>query len=291
MRDPFEAEDLFIPYIHGDPPPSAIDMQALQKGINRVLKQETKLLALTLDGRDGVDLREVRGHFYRGYARPRMWEQYGEGHMGVCLLYDERLVPEVVGTLRTRGRIFQGRVTYTATAYTGLHESPLDYRKVQSGALTLEQLLASALDTIPQQLFFAKLDDWAAEQEYRIALHSDATDYEFVGVHGLLKGVVIGHRFPESELYPLIPMCAERAAVLARLEWESGFPQLRVIYNPTAPFAFSADHPQTGHLVRVWQDAVEAIHPSHEEWEATRVTETPVGIPVGPPEAYRSRFL
>lgn len=289
MADPVEAKDAFAPFSYQDPPPPNAEVNALQAGVNRILKHETKLLSFTLDGVGVDDLRAPPSHFHRGYARPRMWEHYAERHSGVCLLYDEHLVERVVDNLQPRGSVLDGRVRYSATPYTGLHESPIDYGRVQRGEETLDDLLAEVGERVPKELFFTKFDDWATEHEYRIVLHSLTSDYEFVDVSGLLKGVVVGHLFPDSELHPLIPLCAEQGAILARVDWEQGHPQFIPIYNPTVPLRFSTDSP-TGHLVAPLRDQLEGVHPSEEEWQRARRPMNPSGTPLGPPETFRSRF-
>ncbi len=217
MRDPVEAKDAFVPYAFNDPHPPKAEVDALQAGVNRILKHETKLLSFTLDGVGVNDLRAPPSQFHRGYARPRMWEHYAERHSGVCLLYDEHLVERVVETLQPRGSVLDGSVRYSATPYMGLHESPVDYREVQRGEKSLDDLLAEVRKSVPEKLFFTKSDDWATEREYRIVLDSLTDDYEFVDVSGLLRGVLVGPFFPESELHPLIPLCAERGEVVRDL--------------------------------------------------------------------------
>jgi Protein of unknown function (DUF2971) len=44
------------------------------------------VLAFSGDAGDGVGLRHAT--FDCAWARPRMWEQYGDNHTGACLLFD-----------------------------------------------------------------------------------------------------------------------------------------------------------------------------------------------------------
>ena len=55
--------------------------------------------------------------YRRGYARPRMWEQYGDNHRGVCLVFDKaELHATVMPQLEALGPHWHGAVTYSNAA-------------------------------------------------------------------------------------------------------------------------------------------------------------------------------
>ena len=86
MRDPIENKD-WVHVLLGSPAWSVEKVRELEAVANAVA-YETKILSFTLDG----STEGRRTEYARGYARPRMWEQYGQNHEGVCLVFDhERL--------------------------------------------------------------------------------------------------------------------------------------------------------------------------------------------------------
>jgi hypothetical protein len=119
MRDPLEAKDVYV----GVVPPPSMALPAtyetlhddLNTNVNRVLKREFKLLSMTADDTPSPAgaFPVGDGHFGRCYARPRMWEQYAEGHRGLCLLFDyDQLIDTVSSAMAGYGSYRHGSVTY-----------------------------------------------------------------------------------------------------------------------------------------------------------------------------------
>ena len=84
MRDPVENKDI-LPSIawRGDPPDAgrAIDEVYAQL---KAARDRMRVLSFTHD----ADRRAEYAGFDCCWSRPRMWEQYGDKHRGVCLLFD-----------------------------------------------------------------------------------------------------------------------------------------------------------------------------------------------------------
>src|SRR4051794_31814366 len=69
-----------------------------------------RLLAFTRDLGDGVELRDPR--FNSSWARPRMWEQYGDNHTGACLLFDRDRVEATLRNDVGDDNLYTGDVRY-----------------------------------------------------------------------------------------------------------------------------------------------------------------------------------
>jgi Protein of unknown function (DUF2971) len=85
MRDPVESQDV-LPVISGwgDPPGADSAPWAVLEDV-KATRDAMRVLAFSRDVGDGVG---VRPGFDCCWARPRMWEQYGDNHRGACLLFD-----------------------------------------------------------------------------------------------------------------------------------------------------------------------------------------------------------
>lgn len=135
----------------------------------------------------------------RGFALPRMWAQYARDNTGICFILDkEKLLSRVE-------RLFPVHMK-RSVEYKSFFESyriTPDYMEELSeridmggnGTLTLMSILQNNRDFVEFN-FFAKLDDWANEHEFRIIALADYAD-STVYVDKLstyLCGVVVGEK-------------------------------------------------------------------------------------------------
>ena len=221
MRDPIENKDI-LPSIgwSGDPPEAgrAIDeVYALIKAA----RDRMRVLSLTRDA-------EARGP-YPGFdccwSRPRMWEQYGDVHRGVCLLFDPAALQRAIGEAWPPERTYMRDVDYTregiaaSTARTFIDERMFE-GKVRA------QAVADYVAARHDAFFFLKSDDFATEYEHRVVLAAGGDDYAFVSYGDALVGVVLGERFPECQRPRAIEECSRIDVKLGRMHWEHGRPHV-----------------------------------------------------------------
>lgn len=118
MRDPLEAREwgLHVVSFLDESPETTPDEKVLATEAVRLaaqgLKERVKLLCLTVDADLGL---EQMGAFARGYAKPRMWEQYADNHAGACLLLSKALMDDAMEAALRRAVGMTARVTYTET--------------------------------------------------------------------------------------------------------------------------------------------------------------------------------
>ncbi len=163
------------------------------------------------------------------YARPRMWDQYGDKHRGVCLVFDRAALQE---TAQAAG---QGTITFSAVEYTegGFHDtqgaSAPDLAGFDVGGAE-EAVFEHSLRYFYDFLFVKTLD-WAAEHEYRFVLDPDSVGFEpippdeqvFLPIESSLRYVMIGQEFPEERLPALLEVLAGYPDVeVRRVLWENG---------------------------------------------------------------------
>lgn len=180
-----------------------------------------KLLALTVDAPPEAGYGGHAEPFGRGWARARMWDQYAEGHRGVCLLFDQdRLTKNLRGSLRKQGipAPWRGAVVYTPEGPSELLSMALEGKVTPRG-------VADFIEQHQDALFFRKATDWATEFEYRFVVTGPA-DSEFVEVDygDALEAVIVGERFPPWQWASAVESC-QRAGVEAwRLDWSTRRP-------------------------------------------------------------------
>jgi hypothetical protein len=273
MRDPLEAKDLYIALAPastlptGSPfPPLTYESihRELNEGVSHILKQEFKLLSMTADDAPSPagGFPAGEGHFGRCYARPRMWEQYAEGHRGLCLLFNhDRLIEEVSAALRNRQWFRHRPVSYRPMS-AGLRADPhLEWEAVLSQPM--DALIASLVEKRAPESFFEKFDDYASEQEYRFVVRAPEEQFLQIDFGQSLGGVVIGAEFPDAELRPLIFLCARLGTALLRMEWRQGLGQIAGFYNPTIPL----EHNHAAEIAP-YRDELSKWHPSLADYEA-----------------------
>jgi hypothetical protein len=229
MRDPVENKDwlegLLAPITWPDE-----DVERVIELVHATL-ETTKILSLTLDS--PLD-RGTSAEYARGYARPRMWEQYAENHQGVCLVFDRATFHEhLMHLLPAHPETIAGEVVYAnAPLESHVKARALDVTRLSvEGEGDIRAGLHAHIDRHSPELFFRKLEDWRSEREYRYLLLDQ--DAGVVAVpHRGLRGVIVGERFPSWQLAGAAAVCHDAGAVLRKMQW-GPFPP--GVFDPLAP--------------------------------------------------------
>jgi hypothetical protein len=211
--------------------------------VNRVMKEEWKVLCFTLDrsnpdkiSEDPIEITYAQ-YFDPEYARPRMWAQYAENHTGVCLLFDrEKLDQNLQRELGERCEIFQGEVVYDPIRYMALSIIPPLPRNLLNDIKDLSPEDAARKYVLEhyQSLFLRKHPDWGSETEYRWLIHSLGNQEEYVSIEGAMKAILVGADFPKVYEPSLRSLCEGLKIPAGRINWESGIPKVEFgsIYQP-----------------------------------------------------------
>ena len=64
------------------------NLSSLSGQLSEGIKKNTHILCFCQDA-DGLTGDHLKDIFLRGFARPRMWAQYGGNHQGVCLVFEK----------------------------------------------------------------------------------------------------------------------------------------------------------------------------------------------------------
>lgn len=217
MRDPRESHLWAASGSHYGPP--VPKENALFFGFTDRLMEEKatfKVMSLTRD----VERPPPNEIFGRGFARPRLWEQYGGNHAGVCLCFDRTvLVSHLETELNGLGATRHGDVVYEDAPIYVLH---FDMREVV--ARGINPVVDELLDTQVDELFFTKLCDWETEFEYRFVVRTGDADPVFVNIADALRGVILGPLVSRYYLPAIQALCDPHGTHIAQLHWQNGRP-------------------------------------------------------------------
>jgi hypothetical protein len=227
LRDPVENKDWVEQLWTGLSWPDA-DVMRFDRQAKRPLT-ETKIVSFTLDATAAGDSPEHA----RGYARPRMWEQYADNHAGACLVFERvRLTDLLMLDLAKHRQAISDEVLYSNTPRQG-HEHA---RSLNAAALThegegdIEEGLRKHVSIHAEELFFRKLEDWASENEYRFLVLDDNERVVHTPYGDALRAVIVGERFPDWQLAAAARACASAQVDLRQILW-GAFPP--GVYTPT----------------------------------------------------------
>jgi Protein of unknown function (DUF2971) len=219
MRDPAENKDI-LPNVawYGDLPNADREVHVHIKAV----RDRMRVLSLTRDAEDG-------GGSYRQldccWARPRMWEQYGDDHRGACLLFDparlERAIREQWPDERTR---HLRKVEYKREGSAEVYHRGLVADKILSAADPAEAV-ADYINANSDAYFFLKSEDFATEYEYRVVLAAGDGDYAWIDYGDSLVGVALGERFPEWQDLGAIRECENVGVTPGWIAWFNGRPR------------------------------------------------------------------
>jgi hypothetical protein len=194
LRDPFENKALYLAGGGSINSNFEDDLQAvsvLESHLGPV-RDQARLLSLS-QGREKTDETGSEQLYLGPWARPRMWEQYGDNHAGVCFVFDRRTLLKTADESGLR----HGAVNYTLAGWRESAAATPDLTgfDLANADAASAKYLAAHWDSI----FLLKTDDYASEHEYRLISEptpdgSDPGDV-FLPIADALRFVVVGERF------------------------------------------------------------------------------------------------
>lgn len=225
-NDPKEAKDWeFSALTHQNRDLSSLGNPELSLWFSAALKQNARLACFSLDA-PTLTGEHVQDILKRGFSRPRMWDQYGDKHRGVCLVFDRAKLLDAVSARFAALPWIASAVHYNDQGMLRaphLHEYMVDVDALET--LGRVRYVTEHLQTHHKPLFFEKLSDWRDEREWRIVVFADADSDLFAPIDDALIGVIHG-----TEIDPAI---ADELATLAPTE---SFEHMRLLWKNGAPW-------------------------------------------------------
>jgi hypothetical protein len=223
MRDPLEYRELPLMMRYSGTSSPRLPLRRAQEIISD-LRAQMRILSMTMDAEGYTD--EQIHAFGRGYARPRMWEQYAENHTGVCLAFSSScLTGAFVNEMEREGAYNIGPVRYTEGGFVVSDARLLDGDQLREE--TAVEALTKHIVRHNRDFWFLKLLDWETEYEYRFVLFNPTVPSDQpidIPFGPCLKGIVLGERFDNDDLDRIRELSAELDVPLVRLDWRGGRP-------------------------------------------------------------------
>lgn len=168
-----------------------------------------------------------REAYYRaGFARSRMWSQYGEKHTGICFVFDRTQIEEEFNSTFDTKKIFSGSVEYQHYRESFVKARKFDCMNILNQSI--DEALKKQIETYYHEYFFLKSMDYRDEHEYRLIVIVDNNDSISLPIASSLKAVIVGVDFPPDkyECINELTLKCNRSAERWFLSWQDGRPQL-----------------------------------------------------------------
>jgi len=193
----------------------------------RWIRKQAHLLALTVDA---PGYSSHANGFAKGWARARMWEQYGENHAGVCLVFDQGLLKANLQTDLEKQLGFgpyHRMVQYDETGSVGTEATKL---KPASWPKEINaEFVAQYIEDHHDELFFKKTLDWQTEYEYRFVTTASPEKPLLASYGDALIAVIVGDRFPDWQLPSAEKASGAVEVDLLRMHWHGIAPKPRLL--------------------------------------------------------------
>ena len=168
-----------------------------------------------------------RQPYYRaGFARSRMWSQYGMRHTGVCLVFDIKQLEEEFESSFEKNKKFTGRVEYQYFLEKFVRARKIECRNIIDHSV--DEALEMQIDKYYHEYFFLKSMDYRDEHEYRLVVIVDDGNPTGLPIESSLKGVIVGIDFPSEEYERIDALSQNCNSSVERylFSWQEGRPQL-----------------------------------------------------------------
>lgn len=173
--------------------PTYDESMKLWHDVSEEIKTKCKVLCFSKD-MPGLGQDMINDIYLRGFAKPRMWAQYGDNHKGLCFAFErKRIEALLIEQFGQCAELYGSDINYKNSPLKGdITRSPytLDYPLLRE--VGIAEYVKLHIDTYNAELIFEKSLDWRDENEYRFLKHIDSLENQFLHFENALKGIVFG---------------------------------------------------------------------------------------------------
>ncbi|MFJ2320017.1 DUF2971 domain-containing protein [Pseudomonas sp. NPDC087817] len=227
-NDPKESKNWLFDFVSFEQKSDRIsyDRNAMSAWLSDELKRNTRLTCFSLDTGPltGNHLQDI---FNRGFCKPRMWAQYAEKHTGVCLVFNrESLEKEITTQLAMHTPLLGGAVQYKDRGIAR------DIFEEILFSINTDDLEKYGRDRYPaihlrkhyRELFFEKMSDWKAENEFRWVAFAKTTEPLDVKFGSALVGMMFGEDTAEEDKKEMSHLTSGMGVEMRGLKWKNHSP-------------------------------------------------------------------
>jgi len=219
VNDPFEYFDITIGY--GGKLPLNFDNK-IREEMNRQLlsimrksvdKCQNYKIACFCRNEEGANLHHF-SYDKLGFAKPRMWTQYGDSHKGCCIVFDKTKLEE---NIRHQGiNIVKSSSIEYLNSYDLFKNYPHgDYSELKKYGYDgyQEKMIENLVNH-----YFRKHLDFCNENEYRIVIESELED-QYIIVKNTIKMIVVSDKIDNFFLEYLRNYTKQNRIPIIRIFW------------------------------------------------------------------------
>ncbi len=185
---------------------------------NKILRNRYKIACFTTNSNSLNDSMEI---FEKGFAKSRMWSQYGAGHYGVSLGFSKSALLKALTKGHHNKSVFGRHVEYKKR-----RDVDVDARTFNSNILSesqdLNEFAVAHIRDKSDKIFFEKGIDYQEEAEYRLVVEDPENEYVFISTKKCLNCIVLGDRFHNTYVSSVKKLCSRPKVPCKRLYWHSG---------------------------------------------------------------------
>jgi Protein of unknown function (DUF2971) len=149
-----------------------------------------------------------------GWAKPRMWSQYAQGHRGMCIVLSRTELVRAAEKAAAMGNWFcSDHIQYTDSDHLPYPTMNINGNALQSDGL--DKYCRSHLELHGKNLYFIKHLDYRDESEFRIVIHDPDGRAQFIDIRSAIRAVLAADR-TNPVYFPIIESFAAKLKVGAR---------------------------------------------------------------------------
>lgn len=199
----------------------------ISKQVSTAIKSRAHIFCASIDSPEVKSEIGLEIHS-RGFARPRMWDQYGDKHNGVCLIFLREHVNKLISEQFPHDLRVSRQVVYRNKSFIN-NLSPSDPYLINMQHLRrvgIDQYARDHIVTHWEHLFFEKSLDWRDEHEYRWLVANNSEKKIFLNYEESLSAIVFGQDCSEVNIREAIRLAKGSGTKFEQLIWKNSAPWL-----------------------------------------------------------------
>ena len=153
----------------------------------------------------------------KSFCRPAMWAHYADGHKGVSLVFNKKLLISEFNLKSSGLRYFTNNEVVYVDYLNKNYARYTTLENLNQNNEELEKYFTDELLINRWKWFFRKDEDWSNENEYRFLLYSETIDYDYLPYDNSLKYIILGEQCPKHCVHTLKFICPDISVL--KLNW------------------------------------------------------------------------